>query len=129
MQLRNGKTVVTELDTSLTSNEKSINYLIGKIINICNECSPLHSSYHSSIIHLFIEETRLLREIYYLIEYYGLHNNKNPKFEKFQICFKEKTTEVINNIGCKLKKGIFRMISEKDLKNVNELLYEMYKMI
>ena len=37
MQLRNGKTVVTELDTSLTSNEKSINYLIGKIINICND--------------------------------------------------------------------------------------------
>jgi hypothetical protein len=153
MQLRNGKMVlitksinttvhtneptITNIPTiqnpilkhdPFTPNEICINNLIGKLINTCNECKPLHSSYYSSRINLFIEEIRLLREIYYLIYYYGLNTNRNPKFENFQLTLKNKTPEFINDICYQLKKGMYRMLPENDLKNVDELLYEMQQM-
>ena len=147
MQLRNGKTILRQHSNEHTSttnipiiqnptltldeftpNEKYINNLISKLINTCNDCKPLYSSYHSSKINLFIEEIRILREIYYLIEYYGLHTNRNPKFEQFQLALQDKTPYLINSICYQLKKGMYSRLSEIDLKNVDELLYEMQQM-
>ena len=152
MQLRNGKIVLIKKSNNatahtndpkifiptiqnpilkhdpFTSNEICIKNLIAKLINTCNEYKLLHSSYYSSRINLFIEQIRLLREIYYLIDYYGLHTNRNPKFEYFQLSLKNKTPELINDICYKLKKGMYRMLPENDLKNVDELLYEMQQM-
>ena len=152
MQLRNGKTTLIQKSNNTTKhtnvpkiiipiiqnptftldeftpNEKYINNLIAKLINTCNECKPLYSSYYSSKINLFIEEIRLLRELYYLIEYYGLHTNQNPKFKQFQLALHNKTPYLINDICYQLKKGMYSMLSEIDLKNVDELLYEMQQM-
>lgn len=142
MQLRNGKKILqnvndTKIDNILIpsneipSNEKYIANFIQKIIETHNNFKPLHSSCISSRINLFIEEVRLLRELYYLIDYYGLHKKQNPKFEKFQLSLKQKTPEFIDSIRYQLQKGIlsYVILSEFDLKNVNELLYEMNTMV
>ena len=139
MQLRNGKNVSdqqTQYKNSkniepkpLSINDKFINALICNLINKHKDFKPLHSLSLSSRTNLFIEEIRLLRETYYLIEYYSLHITKNPKFETFQHVLKKKTPEFIDAICYQLRKGMFRMLDDNDLKNVNELLYEMQKIL
>jgi len=98
----------SKLTENLTNNEKSICKSIQKLINIF---LLIDDDKKFSEKDRFYEKFRILREIYYLIDYYDLKNNRS--FTKFIIVVNKKAEEFIQDLKYTLKdKGRIRPTNE-----------------